>query len=70
VDAAAYRTRERFVLFAGVAAVALLMLLAVAALAGAPLGRTADKLSGSLVVLYPLRPPVDARADARRDGPT
>jgi hypothetical protein len=47
-----YRTRERFVLFAGVAAVSLLMVELLAQLAGTPLGGDMSKLVSTLVFLY------------------
>jgi hypothetical protein len=47
-----FRERERFVLFAGVAAVSFLMVELLAALAGSPLGSGASKLVSTLVLLY------------------
>lgn len=49
---AAYRDRERFVLFAGGAAVAFLMLSLLASIAGHSLGGGAAKLASTLVLLY------------------
>jgi hypothetical protein len=47
-----YRDRERFVLFAGGAAVAALMLSMLASLAGHPLGGGSTKLASTLVLVY------------------
>jgi len=47
-----FRTRERFVLFTGVAALSFLMVELLAQLAGAPLGGDMSKLVSTLVFLY------------------
>jgi len=47
-----FRTRERFVLFAGIAALSFLMVELLASLAGSPLGSDANKLASTLVSLY------------------
>lgn len=47
-----FRARERFVLFAGIAALSFLMGELLAALAGSPLGSDANKLASTLVFLY------------------
>jgi hypothetical protein len=47
-----FRERERFVLFAGVAAVSFLMVELLASLAGSPFGAGANKLASTLVFLY------------------
>jgi hypothetical protein len=47
-----YRSRERFVLVTGIAALSFLMVDVLAALTGSPLGSGAGKLVSTLVILY------------------